>query len=306
MTGKKSEIGYREAFTLFCVPFFSGKIMLCQERRLLLMQKEKTAAMPLRPFSGEKSIAIPGRLRILSSGTLKLIAMGTMFLDHVGAVLIERGLLQSSAVIGPSPSGALPVICSWLRALGRISFPTFVFLLVEGFLHTRDLKNYILRMAVFAFLSEIPFDLAFFGVPFEFTYQNNIFSLLLSLLMLRGIKESGRRWYLAMPIIAATCAATIFLRTDYAVAAPALAAAFYLFRKDPLSRFLAGTAIVTLANVSFASPACLVLGAVSVFMTCFLYNGKKGPSFGIGGYAAYPLHLLALGTLATIFGDRFI
>ena len=108
----------------------------------------------------------------LSGGSLKLIAIGLMFLDHVGAVVLERMLLaaglgeaatseQVTAFL--AQNGTLYWADFALRMAGRLAFPIFCFLLVEGFLHTRSVKRYALRLGAFAIISEVPFDLATSG-----------------------------------------------------------------------------------------------------------------------------------------------
>ena len=71
-----------------------------------------------------------------------------------------------------------------LRSVGRISFPIFCFLLVEGFVHTSNRKKYALRLFLFACVSELPFDLCFNGGLLEFSYQNVMFTLLIGFLTL--------------------------------------------------------------------------------------------------------------------------
>lgn len=83
---------------------------------------------------------------------LKLIAVGTMFIDHLSYVLALSGFLPSSAVayrIG--------------RAVGRIAFIIFAYLLVNGFDKTSDRKKYLARLIFYAAVSQVPFTLAFTG-----------------------------------------------------------------------------------------------------------------------------------------------
>ena len=113
----------------------------------------------------------------LNSFQLKCIAVITMIIDHTGAVLFPGELV--------------------FRYIGRISFPIFCFLLVEGFFHTRDMRKYMLRLGVFAVLSEIPYDLAFRGTMLEFSHQNVFFSLLIGVMMMYALEKSSE-WPIKM------------------------------------------------------------------------------------------------------------
>ena len=79
-------------------------------------------------------------IRIFSSNALKIIACVSMLIDHIGIVFVDNNL--------------------FMRAVGRLAFPVFAFLLVQGLLRTSDVRRYLLRLGIFAVVSEIPFDLA--------------------------------------------------------------------------------------------------------------------------------------------------
>ena len=116
------------------------------------------------------------------SGTaLKRLACLSMLVDHLGASLLENGLFRCSA-IDPRLVG----LDQLLRLAGRLAFPIYCFLLVEGFLHTHDFKKYALRMLGFALISEWPFDWAFFSGVY-WGHQNVYFTLLLGLLAMKAL-----------------------------------------------------------------------------------------------------------------------
>ena len=130
------------------------------------------------------------------SGTaLKTIACITMLVDHIGASCIEAGLLLPELETGEVSGGAWDQLSLFqldrvLRFTGRLAFPIFCFLLVEGFVHTHDFRKYALRMLGFALLSEFPFDWAFFSGVW-WGHQNVYFTLLLGLSLIH-ISEPTR------------------------------------------------------------------------------------------------------------------
>ena len=100
----------------------------------------------------------------LSGSTLKIIEMVTMLIDHIGAAVLARMIIAGNADLYDA--------YRTLRMIGRIAFPIFCFLLIEGFQHTKNAKKYAERLFLFAAISEIPFDLAFSAKVLEFQYQN--------------------------------------------------------------------------------------------------------------------------------------
>ena len=256
----------------------------------------------------ERRIGLPG-------STLKLIAIVTMFIDHVGAAIVARILLQYradipvvTAIRGVMDYHTLYVVYMTLRMIGRIAFPIFCFLLVEGFLHTRDSRKYAMRLGIFALVSEIPFDLAFAGKPFYLDYQNVFFTLFIGLVMMiflqkidsKAQKDAGAwqrtNWKVSVGkllVIVAACAVATLLKTDYSAMGILTIVLMYNMRKNKMYCIGIGCAVLTLLSLNE--------------ITCFLamipvhfYNGKRGLNLKYPFYAFYPVHLLLLYALRIV------
>ena len=221
--------------------------------------------------------------RGFTSKELKIIAIVTMLIDHVGAVLIENTPLYQSE--------NWTVLDVLLRLTGRIAFPLFCFLLVEGFMHTSNVKKYILYMGAFAVISELPFDLALFG-KFNLYGQNVFFTLFIGLVMLQVLhtiatKIEAPLWRTILPFLVTllACASSIFLLTDYSYLGVLLIAILYFFRNDRKKQCIIG-GILFLFEVT----------SIFAFMLIYRYNGQKGEGKmpKLFFYWFYPLHLLAL------------
>jgi len=136
------------------------------------------------------------RKKGISGSTVKIIAVVTMLIDHLAAavltrMVIERGYFTMVAYSSMSQirawmaeNGLLYYGMMLMRLIGRLGFPIFCFLLVEGFQKTRNIKKYAFRLGLFALISEVPFDLAFAGRAWYSGYQNVYFTLLIGILAL--------------------------------------------------------------------------------------------------------------------------
>ena len=145
--------------------------------------------------------------------TLKWIAIVTMFIDHAGYVCYKW--------LGWSETYLL------MRHIGRIAFPIFVLLLLEGFRYTRNRWAYLRNLFIFALISEVSFDLALTGWDVRMNMQNIFFTLclgLLNIMLLDGLREWGKAKrppvrYLAYPCmifsVVALLAAAEIIRVDY-------------------------------------------------------------------------------------------
>lgn len=223
----------------------------------------------------------------MNNFTLKIIAMVIMLIDH-----------SAVALLAMSDPRYLP-----MRMVGRIAFPIFCFLLVEGYFHTRSPKKYILRLAAFALISELPFDLALFGGKFELAHQNVFFTLAIGLAVVYGIDTVYKKYasnmamvnMLQLFIAVAGCLIAILLRTDYTFMGVILIVMFYGFRGKKLQLTIA------VLFVTFALGG-LIEGLASLsLILIFLYNNEKGPSAKYLMYAFYPVHLLILYLIRVAF-----
>ena len=110
------------------------------------------------------------RKKGLSGSTLKLVAIVTMFIDHFAAVILDRYLiaagfmqLNQETIFLPENKSLLIIygIDMVMRLIGRLGFPLFCFLLIEGYYHTRSKVKYGMRLAMFALISEKPIERGF-------------------------------------------------------------------------------------------------------------------------------------------------
>lgn len=203
----------------------------------------------------------------LDSFTLKIIALITMIIDHIGAFLFPQYIL--------------------LRVIGRISFPIFAFLIVEGFYHTSNLKRYMMRLAAFAVISEVPFDLLQAGKILEFDHQNVFFTLFIGVLLMYVYEGPYSKIEKFGGLILLLLAGDIF-RTDYGAWGILLIFCFYLFRDRKVEKN------VSVALINIFAFGYIQAFAVIALLPISLYNGKKGTNMKYFFYAVYPIHLLIL------------
>ncbi len=223
--------------------------------------------------------------RTLTGSDLKVIACISMLLDHAGRILQLTGW------------PAL-LLC---QIIGRLAFPIFVYLLVEGFLHTGNLRKYGSNLLIFALLSEIPYDLALKGstgfLP-EYTGQNTLFTLFLGLIMLCCIKKAETLLYSKISaydlcmiarilLILLFGAAAQFLNLDYGFAGMACIGAMYIFRADPRQAAFFGCVGLNLDYLS--NP-----GSFLSLLPLSLYDGSRGKQNKYFFYLFYPGHLILL------------
>lgn len=248
--------------------------------------------------------------RGISGSTLKMIAVVTMLIDHFAAGVLGRylslhgiGSLDMNNMAGidqwMNQNARLYAIYNVMRLIGRIAFPIYCFLLVQGFEHTRNRIKYAGRLLAFAVISEVPFDLLFSGEVLEFGYQNVFFTLFLGLLAMMGLRWIEEREDMQMMVkplwnlvvIAACMFAAQFAQTDYAAIGVLCITVLYLFRKKKRYQTIAGCVVFLWE-----------LTAPLAFIPMWFYNGKRGWNIKYFFYAFYPVHLLLLYLLCIALG----
>lgn len=262
-------------------------------------------------------------LRKLSGYHLKYIALFSMLLDHIGVIF--RASLSKN-------------IYFLLRAVGRLSFPLFCFILVEGFFHTKNRKKYQQRLFVFALLAELPYDLAFHYLPdgvissflqllqsrqlhqpsltafsAAFQQQNVLFTLFLgftAMSWMENVSQYRRNLsYRNFDILIIFCCLSEVCQTDCGAAGILCVYFFYFIYKKrgtcaelPVSSGLIGTLPAALPLLTYVSPFPVQVFALADSLIFHCYSGEKGRGSKYFFYLFYPLHLLILHGIVYLLG----
>ena len=238
------------------------------------------------------------RFEVTSMG-LHLMAMVFMLCDHLWATVVDGN--------------------DWLTCVGRLAFPIFAFMIVEGYFHTRDLKKYVKRMLLFALISEIPFDLMTAGGLFYPLHQNVMFTFLLSIGLIWLNEDAKRRGNKVVIVLAGISTVILgyllgtFTFVDYYYAGPLTVLAFYFFRGRKWWCYLGQFAALWFINLEllgglvyyvelFGTEVRIVQQGLALLalIPIWLYRGKQGYHskwFQYTCYAFYPVHLLVLALL---------
>ena len=207
----------------------------------------------------------------LNTFTLKMIAIISMLVDHIGHIFFPEVMI--------------------FRIVGRIAFPIFAYVLAEGIYYTKDITKYMMRLGIFALLSEIPYDLAIMGSVLEFSHQNVFFTLFFGVLMFwlyKKIEQPGLKTGALVVIFLLGIFACQCLNTDYSDIGILLIFAFYMYRDKKVGKLvLAGALFLGLTDG-------LQLYALLALPLIALHNGEQGAKMKTFFYLFYPAHLLIL------------
>ena len=228
----------------------------------------------------EESI-IPQKYKVLSGSALKTIALVCMLIDHV-AFALSKKFGMTLITIGSKSYTAYTI----MRYIGRLAFPIYCFLLVEGFIHTRDRKKYALRLFIFALISEIPWNLEH-SLKLTYSGQNVFFTLCLGCLGMMCIEYfRDNRVKMALTLLG-LLVVSVLLRADYGISGFSFIIMMYALREHRLVQAVVGCGFLSSTWI-----------AGLAFIPINLYNGERGFIKGrflqYCYYAIYPVHFFIL------------
>ena len=232
----------------------------------------------------------------LSAAALHILAMTFMLMDHLWATLLPAQ--------------------EWLTCVGRIAFPIFAFMAVEGYFHTHNLKKYLFRMLIFAVISEVPFDLMYGGTWFYPVHQNVIWTLMMGLVGIH-LMETVRKKKSTFAYILVSAAVVILggllgtlSMVDYYGIGVLTVFIFYFFRGRKwwclLGQILAlywvnvemlGGLMYPIRLFGMEFELCQQGLALLALLPIWLYRGRQGyhsKPFQYFCYAFYPVHMLVI------------
>lgn len=231
----------------------------------------------------------------MTSAALKLLACALMVVDHLGSIFFPHE----------------PV----MRAIGRLAYPMFAYLIAEGYSHSKDKTSYLGRLFLFSLVSQ-PFYM--FAFKYPVVHFNVFFTLAAGLYAIYAYEKKKS----FMPVLLAGIS-TEFVSASYGMPGVFMIFAMHYFMGNHKKMFLWVLITAILCTVrgiisryfldpGFQSTLAWILpnarvslmepiAALSVPIIA-MYNGKLGAKMKYFFYAFYPGHLAILGTIRWYLG----
>ncbi len=232
----------------------------------------------------------------ISSAGLHIFAMIFMLMDHMWATVFTNA--------------------QWLTQVGRLAYPIFAFMIVEGYTHTKNLKKYVLRLFAFALISEIPFNLMTGNSVIYYVHQNVLWTFLIGIGLIHInelARKKGKLWLTVLTMAATTAIGFVLgfvTFVDYNAAGILTVLLFYFFRARKWWCYLGQLAGLYYINVEllkglffevelFGHSFEIVQQGLALLSLAFIWlykgrQGKKSKVFQYFCYAFYPAHMLIL------------
>lgn len=232
-------------------------------------------------------------MKVINRNALKYIAIVAMLIDHIAWAFVP-----TESVLGQV-----------MHFFGRLTGPTMAYMLYEGYIHTKNIKKYAIRLGIFAILSWIPFslfELGFWPAP-AFGVIWTLFLALLILCMWDRTKLPK-----AVKVILVVIACILSILGDWPIFDILWPLFLFIYRDNYRKQWRSFYIIIIAEVVCIMSPSVISghpfrsifqLGAFMVPpILMYLYNGEPGSRNAFHKwffYVFYPLHLLIIWALKT-------
>ena len=234
-------------------------------------------------------------MKKLNSNHLKIIAIIAMTIDHVADLLY--------------PGMPNIFISNVMHIIGRLTAPIMFFFICEGYHYTKNVKNYISRLFIFALISHFAYCFAF-GINFIPFSTGDIFNqtsimwtlawAVVALHILHG-KNNLKEWQKWLLIILINL---ITFSSDFSSIAVMTILFMYDRRgnlKSQMISMMAWLSLYALISYLFVSKTygLIAMTAILVYPLLKNYNGQRGKVKWLKWffYLYYPLHLIIIGAL---------
>ncbi len=245
----------------------------------------------------------------MTQSTLKLLAMLFMLCDHFAKVVLSTDVLQT--FLGIEGNEQLMIA---LETVGRIAFPMFAWFVAEGCRKTHNFPKYLGRMAIFAVLSEVPFQYCFYAAGkngLTLGGHNVMFTMLLAAVGIDGAKRLKAHGVSKVVSGYIPCIAVVLgwaLQTDYNGWGVALILMLYYLpeKKHKLILLACWMTVFMLfwhgwdgstfrwLHAGGTSLLLMWLGGMFSVPILATYNGQRGRRIKWLFYVFYPVHLAVL------------
>ena len=233
-----------------------------------------------------------------TSFSLHIMAMLFMLCDHLWGTIVPGN--------------------DWLTCIGRLAFPIFAFMIVEGYTRTSNLKKYVKRLLLFAIISEIPFNLAMGSRVFYPIHQNVLWSFLIAIELIHWnekVKEKQiwKRILVGVASVLIGYLGGIITFVDFYHAGILTVLVFYFLKDKKWWCYLGQLVCLWYINFEMLGGFSYEINlfgetyffvrqgiAILALIPIWLYKGKQGyhsKTLQYIYYAFYPLHLLILGII---------
>lgn len=253
----------------------------------------------------------------LTNNMLKIIAVIAMIIDHVGYYFVDTLPVESY------------LIC---RMIGRIAMPIFVYLLVQGYFHTKSIRKYIIRLLSFAFITQLALGaVAYMNQVYFSAYVTNMFEIgnilfsfsltmiLICLLDRNVIHSKTCISRILDKVIRIFGIALIFvvytnLKIDYGFSVPILAVTIYLVEKvreymeleikNYTYKLIICFAMLIVLLLTYPMVNSIQYFSVIAVIVIALYSGKLGKRSKLlrnSFYLFFPIHHVIIYFLAMYY-----